>query len=158
MAYTLVRTVPADLAAAGRAIVGAFGVRERFFHFEFFRQPAGGLVALEVNVRPPGGFTVDMWNYQSDIAIYRQWADLIVTGQVEVPAERPTFCAYVGRKDRFRYAHSVDEMVSRFGGLLRHHEPIDDVFSAAIGNYGFILRSPDLADLEHAAQVIQQHA
>jgi hypothetical protein len=154
--YYAVREIPHDLQAAGRALVDAFEVRERFFHFEFFRLPDGSLVALEVNVRPPGGLTVDMWNYQSDIDMYREWANLIVTGRVEIPAVRPTFCAYVGRKNRYRYAHGIDEIVARFGGLVRHHQPIDDIFSAAIGNYGFIMRSPDLADLERAVEVVQQ--
>ena len=156
--YSVQREIPGDLQAAGRALVDAFQVRERFFHFEFFRLADGGLVALEVNVRPPGGLTVDMWNYQSDIDMYREWANLIVTGRIDIPAARPTFCAYIGRKDRYRYAHGTDELVARFGGLVRHHQSIDDIFSAAIGNYGFILRSPELADLERAAEVIQQRA
>jgi len=156
--YYAVREIPHDLQAAGRTLVDAFEVRERFFHFEFFRLPDGSLVALEVNIRPPGGLTVDMWNYQSDIDMYREWANLIVHGRVAVPSLRPTFCAYIGRKARYRYAHDIDEILTRFDGLVRHHQPIDDIFSAAIGNYGFIVRAPDLADLERAAEVIQQRA
>lgn len=156
--YYAVRQIPDDLKAAGQTLVDAFDVRERFFHFEFFRLPDGGLVALEVNARPPGGPTIDMWNYQSDIDMYRQWANLLMNGVVEVPVTRPTFCAFVGRKNRYRYAHSIDEIVARFGGLVRHHEGINDLFSAAMGNYGFILTSPELADVELAAAVIQQRA
>jgi hypothetical protein len=156
--YHVTREIPDDLEAAGKALVAAFGVRERFFHFEFFRRPDGSLVALEVNVRPPGGLTVDMWNYQRDIDMYRQWANLIVKGRVEAPAARSVFCAYVGRKSRFRYAHTVDEIVARFRGLVRHHQAIDGVFSAAIGNYGFVLCAPELAEIEQAAAVIQQRA
>ncbi len=56
----------------------AFDVRERFFHFEFFRQDeTGDLLALEVNMRPPGGLTTDMFNYACDIDIYNAWASLI---------------------------------------------------------------------------------
>jgi hypothetical protein len=156
--YYVQREIPGDLQAAGRALVDAFEVRERFFHFEFFRRVDGSLVALEVNVRPPGGLTVDMWNFQSDIDMYREWANLIVKGRIETPAARPAFCAYVGRKHRYRYVHGVDEIVARFGTIVRHHERIDDIFSAAIGNYGFILRSPDLEEVERAAAVIQQRA
>jgi len=39
--------------AAGKALVRAFELRERFFHFEFFRTRDGSLMALEVNARPP---------------------------------------------------------------------------------------------------------
>jgi biotin carboxylase len=156
--YYAVREIPRDLEQAGRALVEAFDVRERFFHFEFFRQASGRLVALEVNERPPGGPTVDMWNYQRDIDMFRAWGDLLVTGRIEVPATRPTFCAFVGRKHRYPYAHGIDEILERFGGHLCHHQPIEDVFSAAMGNYAFILRSPDLADIERAAEFIQRRA
>ena len=48
------------------AIGTAFGLRERPFHFEMFRTRDRGLVPLEVNMRPPGGLTVDMFNYAND--------------------------------------------------------------------------------------------
>ena len=154
--YHAAREIEADLADAGRRLVKAFDIRERFFHIEFFRRPDGSLSALEVNVRPPGGMTVDMWNYQNEADLYRTWADLVVHGKVMERFERPWFVAYVGRKDRFRYALSLPDVLSRFGSLLVHHERVNDVFSSAIGNYGFILRAARLEELAAAAGAIQQ--
>ena len=156
--YYTEREIAPDLLAAGRALVQSFGVRERFFHFEFFRVPDGGLLALEVNVRPPGGLTVDMWNYQNDMDLYREWANLVVRGRVENAPTRPWYVAYVGRKARYRYAHGLDEVLGTLGDLVVHHERINDVFSAAIGNYGFVLRADELGILEEAAALIQQKA
>ncbi len=153
--YHASREIEPDLADAGRRLVRAFDVRERFFHIEFFRRPDGSLLALEVNVRPPGGMTVDMWNYQNDADLYRAWADLLVHGHVGQRFERSWYVAYVGRKDRYAYVRSQDEVCARWGGLIVHQEPVNDVFSAAIGNYGFILRSPELAPLAEAAADIQ---
>ncbi len=158
MAYTAVRSVPPDLAAAGRAIVKAFGVRERFFHFEFFRLPTGGLVVLEVNMRPPGGFTVDMWNYQSDVDMYREWGNLLVRGRIEARAERPYFVTWVGRKDRFRYAWTAERLRERLGATLVLHARVEDIFSGAIGNEGFILRGPELEPLAEATRLIRERA
>ena len=59
------RDIPEALDAAGRKAVAAFEVRSRFFHIEFFDTPEG-YVALEMNLRPPGGFTTDMMNYACD--------------------------------------------------------------------------------------------
>jgi hypothetical protein len=154
--YHAARVIEPDLEDAGRRLVAAFDVRERFFHIEFFRRRDGSLCALEVNVRPPGGMTVDMWNYQNDADLYRTWAELVVHGRVAERFERPWVVAYVGRKDRFRYALTVDEVLSRYRSLVVHHESVNDVFSAAIGNYGFILRSPRLEDLSAAAEAIQR--
>jgi hypothetical protein len=157
MHYTLLREVPADLAAAGRRIAEAFGVRERFFHFEFFRRPSG-LVALEVNLRPPGGYTVDMWNYQGDVDLYREWGNLLVRGRVEARFERPHFVTWVGRKDRFRYAWSAERVRQLLGARLVLHARVEDVFAGAIGNEGFILRSPDRAALEEATALVLRRA
>jgi hypothetical protein len=156
--YHAARDIEPDLADAGRRLVRAFGIRERFFHIEFFRRKDGSLVALEVNMRPPGGLTVDMWNYQNDANLYRAWAELLVHGNVGQRFERPFCVAYVGRKDRYRYAMPLDAVLSRFGALIVHHEVVNDVFSAALGNYGFILRSPRLEDLAAAAADIQAKA
>jgi hypothetical protein len=158
MEYTAVRDIPPDLAAAGRALVEAFGVRERFFHFEFFRLEDGGLVALEVNIRPPGGYTVDMWNYQNDLDLYREWGNLLVDGRVECRAERPYFVTWVGRKDRFRHAWSARQLRERFGPMLVHHERVEDLFARAIGNEGFILRAPEREPLAEAAAAIRERA
>lgn len=158
MSYALVRDIPPDLVDLGRRVVRAFGVRERFFHFEFFRTPGGALVALEVNMRPPGGLTVDMWNYQNDADLYRAWGDLLVTGATRVPSTRPYQVMWVGRKDRFRYAHGPDAVRARFGAMLVHHERVSDVFAKAIGNEGFILRAPDPAALLEARAFIHQKA
>lgn len=158
MSYTLIREIPADLGAAGRALVDAFDVRERFFHFEFFRQPGGGLVALEVNIRPPGGFTVDMWNYQGDVDMYRAWGRLLVEGRLGHAPTRPYFVTWVGRKARFRYAHDAGRLRERLGPILVHHARVEDVFARAIGNEGFILRSPTLPPLVEAAAAIREKA
>jgi hypothetical protein len=158
MAYTAIRDIPADLVEAGRRIIEAFGVRERFFHFEFFRMPDGGLTALEVNIRPPGGFTVDMWNFQGDLDMYREWGNLLVRGQLSTRPTRPWFVTWVGRKDRFQYAHDLGALHDRLGPLLVHYARVEDIFARAIGNQGFILRSPDLEPLVEAAALIHQKA
>jgi hypothetical protein len=156
--YWASREIAPDLEEMGRRLVAAFGVRERFFHFEFFRLADGRLLALEVNVRPPGGLTVDMWNYQNDADLYRAWADLLVRGRVNARFPRSYQVAYVGRKHRRRYALSLEQVRDRFRDLLVHDEPVNDVFSAAIGNHGFLLRSPELEPLVEAAEAIHRLA
>ncbi|MEI6667469.1 MAG: carboxylate--amine ligase [Acidobacteriota bacterium] len=156
--YYAEREIPEDLKRAGRVLVDAFGVRERFFHFEFFRLADGSLTALEVNLRPPGGLTVDMWNYQNETDLFLGWAQLLVTGRCDIPRPARWFCAYIGRKHRTVYRSSHEEVVQHCGPWLVHHQGLDDVFSAAIGNHGYILKSGSLAELEGAAAFIQARA
>lgn len=147
MFYWIDREIAPDLARLGARIVEAFGVRSRPFHFEFFRQPSGELAALEVNMRQPGGLTVDMWDWANDIDFYRAWADVLVQGTANLPTKRPYYCFWSGRKTGKAYRLSHAEVLERFGGLLVHYERVDDVFSPAIGNFGYILRDPSLEPL-----------
>lgn len=154
--YYSLRDIPADLEDAGRRVLKAFQVRERFFHFEFFRQPDGRIVALEVNMRPPGGMTTDMFNYANDIDIYKEWASIIMFNKFTAEYNRKYHCCYVGRKFNRRYAHSHDDILAAFGEHLVHHAPISGVFSAALGDYGYLLRSPDLDEIVAMAEYIHE--
>jgi biotin carboxylase len=157
--YFSLREIPADLDEAGRKVLNAFGVRERFFHFEFFRRRTDGcIVALEVNMRPPGGLTTDMFNYANDIDIYYQWAHVMVHNRFTADYTRPYHCAYIGRKLNRSYAWSLAEVLERLGDSVVHHEPISGVFSTALGDYGFLVRSPDLEFIHVAARTIQELA
>jgi hypothetical protein len=154
MYYWIDREIAPDLDELGRHIVRAFGVRERPFHFEFFRLPDGDLAALEVNMRQPGGLTVDMWNWANDIDFYRAWAEVIVNGTTSVPTKRPWYTLWAGRKQGRAYRLSHEDVMHRFGRLLIHHERVDDVFATALGNYGYIMRDPKLEPLLAASREI----
>ena len=79
--YYIIKDLPEDTRAAGRAAVKSFGVKSRFIHFEFFRMTEnqagmgkkGQIVALEVNMRPCGGFTPDMINFARSTNVYKIW-------------------------------------------------------------------------------------
>lgn len=157
--YHSLREIPADLEEAGRRTARAFDVRGRFFHFEFFRTDRdGGIVALEVNLRPPGGLTTDMFNYANDIDIYREWARVVAHNRFTAAGSRPYHVGYVGRKRGKRYVHGPGEILAAFGGLIVHHEEIDSIFRAAIGDHGYLVRSKDLDEVRAAARYIQETA
>jgi biotin carboxylase len=157
--YYSLREIPADLEEAGRRTARAFDVRGRFFHFEFFRADRdGGIVALEVNLRPPGGLTTDMFNFANDIDIYREWARVIARNRFTAAWSRPYHIGYVGRKRGKRYVHGPGEIDAAFGGLIVHREEIDSIFRAAIGDHGYLVRSNDLDEVRAAARYIQETA
>ena len=157
ISYYSLREIPPDLEDAGRRTAAAFGVRERFFHFEFFRRDDdGAVVALEVNMRPPGGLTTDMFNYANDIDIYREWASVVVRNRFEARWSRPYHCGYIGRKNGKRYARSHAEVLAALGGLVVHHAPMDSIFRDAVGDYGYLVRSPGLEDVLAAVRVVQE--
>jgi len=155
MTYWIPREIPADLRELGRRTVAAFDVRERPFHFEYFQRPDGTYVALEVNMRQPGGLTVDMWNYANEIDFYRAWAEVVVRGTTEVVTERAFACLWAGRKDGKAYRLSHGAALARAGDRLLFHSRVEPVFAAAIGDDGYVLRGPELAELQAIAADIQ---
>jgi len=155
ISYWMPRTIPADIQEVGRAMARAFDLRERPFHFEIFRTASGALVPLEVNMRPPGGWTVDMWNYANDFDFYREWANVVVNGHFEAAIARPYNVIYACRRDGRPYLMSQDEVLAEFGPLIVHEARMERVLASAMGDHGYILRSPDLAPLMDAAQRIQ---
>ncbi len=158
--YYSLREIPKKLEQAGLAALKAFNVKERFFHLEFFdisaKKDCSEIVALEANIRPPGGLTIDMFNYANNIDVYKLWANLLVHGRFDATCQRPYFVLYAGRKNHLDYAVSISEITQRFSSLICHQERITDVFAAAIGNHGFLLRHTELEPLIAAALEIQR--
>jgi biotin carboxylase len=155
--YYSLRSIPKDLEEAGQKVLSAFNVRGRFFHLEFFRRKSDNkIVALEVNMRPPGGLTTDMFNFANDIDIYAEWANIIVHNQFRASYSRPYHCAYISRKSNRQYKHGHDELIGLLGKNLVHYETISGVFSAALGDQGYLVRTPDLDEVHSLARIIQE--
>jgi hypothetical protein len=154
MFFWIDRHIAADLDEIGRRIVRAYAVRERPFHFEFFRVPGGELVALEVNMRQPGGSVVDMWNWAGDVDFYRAWAEVVVHGTTAISSAKASYVLWSGRKPGRPYRLAHDEVVGRFGKLLIHVERVDDVFATAMGSFGYILRDARIEPLLAASAEI----
>lgn len=153
--YYTYRTIPQDLEAVGRKILNVFRVKERFFHFEFFRTPDNRLIALEVNMRPPGGLTLDMFNYANDINLYAEWANMLVHGQFKATYHYPYHCAHVGRKANKSYTHSHEAILACYGDNIVHYQAMHPLFAQAMGDYTYLIRTPDLTDLITMAEFIQ---
>ena len=75
MSYVCHPEIDPAIEEAGRKILKAFDVRERFFHIELFQTTDGRVIALEVNMRPPGAWMTDAINFTYDIDIYAEWAE-----------------------------------------------------------------------------------
>jgi biotin carboxylase len=148
--YYSLREIPPTLEALGRQCLEAFEVRERFFHIEFFQTGTDEYTGLEVNMRPPGGYTTDMFNYACDIDIYRVWAELLVHQQTEIPYSRKYHCCYASRKNNRHYLYRHEDIMARYGEFMVQVASVPGVFSSALGDIGYIFRS---AELEHIFEI-----
>jgi len=145
--YYSLRDIPPTLEKIGRECLKAFKVKERFFHMEFFQTAPDRYVALEVNMRPPGGYTTDMFNFACDVDIYRIWAELLVHNRTDITYGRDYHCCYASRKSHLRYRYRHEDILSRYGALMVQIESVPGVFSSALGDIGYMFRSKDLAEI-----------
>ena len=154
--YYSLRQIPSDLANAVEKLVKGFNIRERFFHFEFFRKKDGTLCALEVNIRPPGGFTVDMFNYACDIDMYGTWARVMANGTAVLDYKRKYHCCHIGRKRRLGYKHSHEEVLRRFGPMIVRSEELPEILARAMGDQVYLVRAENVSAILEAVSFIQE--
>ena len=144
--YYIVKNLPEDTRKAGRAAVKSFGVKSRFVHFEFFRLTRnqkgmgkkGDIVALEVNMRPCGGFTPDMINFAHSTNVYKIWADMVAFNKSTVPVGKHAYCAFAGRRDGKDFVMTDWDVMERYGSCMKMAERLPDVLSGAMGNQMYV--------------------
>lgn len=144
--YYLEKEVPADVVAAGEKTVKAFGVKSRFVHLEFFRLTQdqkglgkkGDIIGLEVNMRPAGGYTPDMYNFAYETDVYKIWADMIAYDSSMKPLGNRHYCAFVGRRDGKEYALDHNAVMEKYGYCMKMQGRIPDALSGAMGNIMYV--------------------
>ncbi len=166
MWYYSRKQIPADLQDAGRRTVKAFASNSRFFHCEFFvlneakegLGKKGDIFGLEVNMRPPGGYTPDMMNFANDISVYQIWADMVCFDRSNIdPEQRPYCCVFASRRRNAQYVYSLDELRAKYTGHIMMDEEMPEVLSGAMGNFAFIARfGTEEEAIAFAAEVTQR--
>lgn len=153
--YFTRQDIPPALDEVGLRAAAAFGLRERFFHLEFFERPDGSYEALEINVRPPGGFSTDMMNWSCDMDLYAMWARLLTGQRVEpfVPARR-SIVAHIARRRHREYELPHGALVERLGGALMDFRELSPPVSDAMGELVYLVRFGAEGDFRAAARDI----
>ena len=147
--YHVEKDMNENLRYWGRQTIKAFGVKSRFVHLEFFRLDrahrglgnVGDFVALEVNMRPGGGFTPDMLNYAHSCDVYKIWADMVAFDRRTQPESNENYyCVFAGRRDGVAYHIPHDELMQKYAYALRQWDRMPDALADAMGNQTYIAR------------------
>ncbi len=106
-----------------------------FFHVEFFAQPGGSYVALEMNLRPPGGFATDLMNYAADMDVYDLWATILTAGRLPSFQHRVQYhTAHAGRRRARTYRISDTELRRALGETLMAVCPVEPYSADTMGD------------------------
>ena len=168
LSYWTQKNVPETLRDMGFRTIKAFGAKSRFFHCEFFRLNTGkkGLgekgdyVALEVNMRPAGGYTPDLINYANSVDCYQIWADMVCYDEVRHQnLDGPHyFCVYAGRRDCHTYKHSHEEIMEKYGSAMKMCDRIPDVLSLDLGNQMYVINVDTEEERDEFIHFVQEKA
>jgi biotin carboxylase len=155
--YYSLKTIPDDIFEAGQKALKAFNLKGRFFHIEFFRKhQTDELIALEVNMRPPGGYTMDMYNFASDADLYQVWAGMIAKRLSHFNYSRKYHTAYVSRKNHYSYQHSHQQILATFPDEVVLHAELPEIMARAMGNHGYLIRHESLDRLMEIQHFIHE--
>ncbi len=156
--------MPEALRSLGRRTVKAFGVDRRFVHLEFFRLTkarkglgeVGDFVALEVNMRPAGGYTPDMMNFAHETDVYQIYADMVAFNSRR-KAEGPEhfYCVYASRKDGHSYSHTHEEIMARYGENMVMQEEMPPMNWPQMGRYMYTARLKSFEEAEAFIRFVQ---
>lgn len=156
MFYYIPREIKADLIKLGKKCVDAFKVRERFFHFEFFRvKKTGELMPLEINCRPPGGLTIDMWNYANDCDVFAEFANIVKENKFHTKITHPWNVVYISRKANKNYAHSIEQVCEKYRENIISVQHVPGVFAKIMGEHGILARTETMEQLREIAAFAQ---
>lgn len=144
--YYLVRDLPERIRDAGLRTAKAFGVTSRFIHLEFFilnedhegLGKKGDIVGLEVNMRPAGGYTPDMYNFSQETDVYKIWADMVAFDRNTKPIGRHHYCAFYGRRDGKVYKMDDYEVMMKYKDHMKMWGRIPEALSGAMANQMYV--------------------
>lgn len=141
--YYVDKEIPPEVEKAGKAVLAAFEVKSRAFHLEFFRLTkakkglgkVGAIVALEVNMRPAGGYTPDMLNFSQSVDMYQIWADMVAFDEKRHTYEGPkSYCVYAGRRDSNPYELTQEELQAKYAANARLFTRMPEALAGTMGN------------------------
>ena len=156
--------VPEKLRELGRKTVKAFGVDRRFVHLEFFRLTkarkglgkTGDFVALEVNMRPAGGYTPDMMDFAHSTDVYQIYADMVAFDTRKVPESGEHFyCVYASRKDGHTYGRTHEEIMARYGDQMMMQDEMPPMNWPQMGRYMYTARLKTFEEAQAFIEYVQ---
>lgn len=156
MFYYVNKQVPPKLFELGKKIIKALGLKNRFFHTELFLAEnsvkghfkKGDIVALEVNIRTPGGYTPDLLNFGLSTNLYQMFADVVCFGSSNEFVGKHYFAACASRRYENSYFYTEEDVLRTFHNEICNVGDYPLVFSDLMGNRFYMAKFEEEKDVE----------
>ena len=140
--YYVLKDMDPKLRIYGESIVKTFGMKERFFHIEFFRD-GDDQVAIEYNNRPSGGFTIDVYNFAHSIDLYKGYAAIVAGKNFPSTHLKPLFCLATSRRASTNYAYAESDLLEKYKDNFKVKKDMPAAFAELQGDYLYMLTTPN---------------
>lgn len=144
--YYANRKMSKEFEEMGKRVVKAFNIKKRCFHIEFFvldqdREglgKKGDIVALETNMRCPGGNTPDLLCLALGASFYDVYADVIVNNKCSIKLDKPNCVAgAVSRRNEHQYKYSDSQILNDFKNKIGYYGIYPEIIARAMGERYF---------------------
>lgn len=153
--YVIQKDLPEKLKEYGHAIVKQFGMKERFFHIEFFEDGDDYLV-VEYNNRVAGGYAIDMYNFANHVDLFKQYARIVDGQDFETPSIPARYCVAITHRDKYKYAHNEDSIKSHYGDRFVFSKRLPDAFADLQGNQFFGILADSNDEIEEVFDFVHE--
>lgn len=164
-AYFTYKEIPERINEVGEAIVKAYQLKSRCFHIELFRlnrnHPGLGkrdeIVALEVNMRPAGGYTPDLMSFASNASYYDIYADMIAYDENRQDMSKEKYYAItVSRRDSKRYKYDIGDIFKKYKENIVMHGRYPESIKDIMGDYYLMAKFSKLKEVEEFEQFVRE--
>lgn len=143
--YFAETNMPDEYRKMGERIVKAFNIKSRCFHIELFQlnsdRPGlankGEIVALEANLRSPGGNTPDLLNLVSKVNYYDAYAQMITEDIANLDNVTNLIAFSINRKNEYNYVLNSWEIMQKYAANLQQNGFYPQSFRNAMGDEYF---------------------
>lgn len=150
--YYIDKDLDPKLVKYGTEAVKAFGMKERFFHIEFFKTK-DDYIAIEYNNRPAGAFAMDVYNYAHSFDFFKLYAEVVVGKTPELNLDSKFGLAST-RRDYKNYVHSEQGVRDKYKEKLKAVLRMPKAFSELQGDTMFVLVADTLKEMREMERFV----
>lgn len=151
--YYATTEMPDKFRKLGENVVKAFGISKRCFHIEFFKLrkskkglgKKGDIIALETNMRSPGGNTPDLISLAINANYYKIYADVICYNKSLEDLNKEKYIAMsVARHDSKVYRNTHSDILNKYKDNIREVGVYPKGIREAMGDHFYFATFNDL--------------
>ena len=150
--YYIDKELDPKLVEYGEKAVKAFGMKERFFHIEFFKTE-DDYIAIEYNNRPAGAFAIDVYNYSHSHDFFKLYAEVVKGTNAELNLDSKYGLAST-RRDYKEYRYSEEDIRNKYQGKLKAVLRMPEACAELQGNTMYVLVADTLEEMNEMKEFV----